>query len=39
MTGPYPYLNRVLGTVFNMDKMIGSEFEKGLAELKVIAEK
>jgi hypothetical protein len=35
---PYPYLNRVLGTVFNM-QMIGGEFEKGLADLKVIAER
>jgi hypothetical protein len=39
MTGPYPYLNRVLGTVFNMDKMIGGEFEAGLAGPKALAEK
>jgi hypothetical protein len=38
MTGPYPYINRVLGTIFNMDKMIGGAFEKGLADLKALAE-
>jgi hypothetical protein len=38
MTGPYPYLNRIFGTIFNMDKMIGGTFESGLADLKKIAE-
>jgi uncharacterized protein YndB with AHSA1/START domain len=38
MTGPYPYVNRVFGTIFNMDKMIGSSFDKGLADLKALAE-
>jgi hypothetical protein len=39
MTGPYPYLNRIFGTIFNMDKMIGGTFENGLADLKRIAER
>jgi len=39
MTGPYPYLNRILGTIFNMDKMIGGTFESGLVDLKRIAER
>ncbi|HLW71885.1 MAG TPA: SRPBCC family protein [Candidatus Binataceae bacterium] len=26
MAGPYPYIQRVFGTVFNMDKMIGGAF-------------
>lgn len=39
MTGPHPYLNRIFGTIFNMDKMIGGTFESGLADLKRIAER
>ena len=39
MSGPWPYVRRVMGTVFNMDKMVGGEFEKGLASLKALAEK
>jgi hypothetical protein len=38
MTGPYPYLNRLFGALFNMDKTIGGTFENGLADLKRIAE-
>jgi len=34
----YPYINRVFGTIFNMDKMIGGSFDKGLADLKALAE-
>jgi uncharacterized protein YndB with AHSA1/START domain len=39
MTGPYPYLNRIAGTIFNMDKMIGGTFESGLADLKRLSER
>lgn len=39
MAGPYPYLNRIFGTIFNMDKMIGGTFASGLADLKALAEK
>jgi Polyketide cyclase / dehydrase and lipid transport len=39
MSGPWPFLHRVMGTVFNSDKMVGGEFEKGLAELKSAVEK
>jgi uncharacterized protein YndB with AHSA1/START domain len=39
MYGPQPYVSKVMGTVFNMDKMIGRDFETGLANLKVLAEK
>jgi len=28
-----------MGVVFSMDKMVGGEFEKGLADLKAIAER
>ena len=39
MTGPYPYLNRIFGTIFNMDKIGGGTFDSGLADLKRLAEK
>lgn len=39
MEGPSPFPSKVMGVVFNMDKMIGSDFEAGLASLKTIAEK
>lgn len=38
MSGPWPYLHRIMGTIFDMDKMVGGEFEKGLRDLKAIAE-
>src|SRR5207253_109446 len=37
--GPMPFLSRVMCVFMNMDKMIGVEFEKGLADLKTLAEK
>jgi carbon monoxide dehydrogenase subunit G len=39
MTGHYPYVNRIFGAIFNMDKIIGGTFESGLADLKRMAEK
>jgi hypothetical protein len=39
MAGPYPYINRILDTVFNMDKMIGGTLDSGLSDLKALAEK
>ncbi len=33
------YIAKIMGLIFNMDKMIGGDFEAGLAKLKVIAEK
>lgn len=38
MYGPQPYLSKVMSTVFSMDRMIGGEFETGLANLKSISE-
>ena len=37
--GPSPYMSKVIGTFMDMDKMIGRDFEKGLADLKAAAEK
>jgi uncharacterized protein YndB with AHSA1/START domain len=39
MTGPMPYIAKVICTFVSMDRMIGGEFEKGLAALKTMAEK
>lgn len=37
--GPAPFLTKLFGVFMDMDKMIGGEFEKGLADLKLMAEK
>jgi uncharacterized protein YndB with AHSA1/START domain len=37
--GPSPFISKVIGIFCNMDKMIGKDFETGLASLKAIAEK
>jgi hypothetical protein len=39
MYGPAPYVSKVMGLFFNMDSMIGKDFETGLANLKTVAEK
>lgn len=39
MYGPQPFLHRVMATFFSMDKMVGKDFEKGLAQLKAVSEK
>lgn len=38
MSGEQPYLGKLIGVVFNTDKMLGGEFDKGLADLKALAE-
>jgi Polyketide cyclase / dehydrase and lipid transport len=39
MRGPCPFLGKLMGVIFNMDKMVGRDFETGLASLKAIAER
>jgi len=39
MSGERPFIGKVMDAVFNMDRMVGGQFEKGLAKLKSIAEK
>lgn len=39
MYGPSPYFSRLISVFFSMDKMIGSKFEEGLANVKALAEK
>jgi hypothetical protein len=38
MSGPNTYLGKVIGLFIDMDKMVGKDFESGLASLKSIAE-
>ena len=38
MTGPQTLRGKVIGKVFKMDKLLGNDFEKGLAGLKSVAE-
>lgn len=38
MSGKNPYIAKLMGLVFNMDKMIGKDFETGLANMKAAAE-
>jgi uncharacterized protein YndB with AHSA1/START domain len=39
MYGPSNYISKVMSVVMSMDKMVGPDFEAGLANLKAIAEK
>ncbi len=39
MEGKNPYIAKLMGLVFNMDKMVGKDFETGLANMKAAAEK
>jgi hypothetical protein len=39
MHGPNPYIGKVMQIFFNMDRMVGKDFEAGLANLKTLAEK
>ncbi len=38
MHGPQPYMAKLMSTFINCDKMIGSQFEQGLASLKALSE-
>ena len=39
MQGPVPYMAKIAHVIFNMDRMVGRDFEAGLANLKTLAEK
>ena len=39
MYGRQPFMAKLMSTFINCDKMVGSQFEKGLASLKAIVEK
>ncbi len=37
MYGPSPFISKMMGLVFNLDKMIGKDFETGLVNLQAAA--
>lgn len=39
MTGTQSFGQRLMGKIFNMEKLVGNDFEKGLAQLKAAAER
>jgi hypothetical protein len=39
MQGPLPYIGKVMHVFMNMDRMVGKDFESGLANLKAAAER
>ena len=39
MNGPAPFLSKLMQVFIDMDRMIGRDFEAGLANLKAAAEK
>ncbi|WP_439574162.1 SRPBCC family protein [Phreatobacter sp.] len=38
MFGPQPFIARLMGLVFSMDRMVGGDFETGLGRMKAAAE-
>jgi uncharacterized protein YndB with AHSA1/START domain len=39
MHGPTPFIGKIMHVFINMDRMVGKDFDTGLANLKTIAEK
>ncbi len=39
MFGPQPFLAKLMSLVFNMEKMVGPDFEQGLVAMKLAAER
>ena len=39
MFGPSPFVTKVMGVFYNMEKMVGKDFERGLSSLKSVAER
>ncbi len=39
MQGPQPFIGKLFGLFVSMDRMVGKDFEAGLAALKAVAEK
>ncbi|MEO7578772.1 MAG: SRPBCC family protein [Massilia sp.] len=39
MSGPMPFVSKIMSVFFSMDKLIGKDFERGLRKLKAAAEK
>jgi hypothetical protein len=39
MDGDVPFAGKIIHLVFNMEKVMGRDFEAGLADLRALAEK
>jgi hypothetical protein len=39
MQGPANYVSKLIGVFVSIDRMVGTDFEAGLANLKSVAEK
>jgi hypothetical protein len=39
MSGPATFITKLMGVFVSMDKMVGKDFEEGLAKMKAVAEK
>ena len=39
MYGPTTFMTKLMGVFMSMDKMVGRDFETGLANMKAVAEK
>ena len=39
MSGPMPFVSKLMSVFVSMDKLIGKDFEAGLAKMKAVAEK
>lgn len=39
MYGPSPFISKLMGIFFSMEKMVGAKYEEGLAKLKEVVEK
>jgi hypothetical protein len=35
--GPIPFIAKIVRVIFNMDRMVGTDFEVGLANMKALA--
>lgn len=36
---PSPFIAKLMGIIFNLDRMVGRDFEAGLSNLKTVAER
>jgi hypothetical protein len=39
MSGPMPFISKIMSVLVGMDQIIGRDFERGLAQLEAEAEK
>lgn len=39
MYGPSPFISKLMGLFFSMEKLVGEKYEEGLSNLKRMAEK